>query len=131
MIFKTENIRKFRHEKGLSQEFVANQIGIGQSTYQKIETGEVKITMERLIRIAEVLEKPIENFLSNEQKYIENQHNSNNQNVNGLVINYSERQIELMQKMLEQQEKRISELEAKVDRRDKKIAELKTILGQT
>ena len=128
-LIQTEKIRIYRHKKGFSQEFVANHLGVCQSTYQKIEAGETKISAERLMQVASILEQPLESFLSKENKYIENQHNSNNQNVNGLVINYSEQQIEFMQKMLTQQEKRILELEAKIERRDKKIVELKEIVN--
>jgi|GEM_PF-554382 len=129
MAFKIEHLRKFRNEKGLSQEFIANYIGIGQSTYQKIEAGEVKITMDRLIQIAEVLEKPISNFLSDEQKNIENQDHSNNQDIHGVVINIPKKQVELMEKIISLKEQRIRELEEKIKRRDLKIQELKQLIG--
>lgn len=131
MAFKIEHLRKLRNEKGLSQEFIANQIGIGQSTYQKIEAGEVKITMVRLIQIAEILETPIENFLSDEQKQIANQQHSNDQDIHGIVINIPKKQIELMEKIISLKGQRIRELEEKIKRRDLKIHKLKQLINGT
>lgn len=62
-----DELRKLRHEVCYKQEYMANQLGISQSTYQRIESGEIKISLERLIKISEILNKPIENF-SNENK---------------------------------------------------------------
>lgn len=41
---------------------MATRLGISQSTYQKIESGTVKLTEERLIEIANILGKDIEEF---------------------------------------------------------------------
>lgn len=53
---RTENIRIFREMFGLSQEFVASQIGISHTAYAKIERGETKITWLRLTQICKVIE---------------------------------------------------------------------------
>lgn len=63
-----EYIRRYRDEKCLSQEYMATKLGISQSTYQKIETGKVNITNERLLEIANILGKEIEDFLPNGRK---------------------------------------------------------------
>ncbi|MCJ0741480.1 helix-turn-helix domain-containing protein [Pedobacter montanisoli] len=59
------HIRYYRNEKCLSQEYMATKLGISQSTYQKIEAGNVKITKERLIEIANILGKELNDFESN------------------------------------------------------------------
>ncbi len=41
-------IRHYRDEKCLSQDYMAAKLGISQSTYQKIEVGNVNVTQERL-----------------------------------------------------------------------------------
>ena len=42
------DIRKYRTELCYAQEYVADQLGITQSAYYKIEAGTVKISVERL-----------------------------------------------------------------------------------
>jgi transcriptional regulator with XRE-family HTH domain len=63
-IFGGEYLRKLRNEVCYSQEYMANQLGISQSTYQRIETGDIKISIERLSKISEILNKPIEKIIS-------------------------------------------------------------------
>ncbi|MGV3546573.1 MAG: helix-turn-helix domain-containing protein [Pedobacter sp.] len=61
-------IRRYRDEQCLSQEYMATKLGISQSTYQKIETGRVNVNKERLIEIANILGKEMEDFLPNSRK---------------------------------------------------------------
>lgn len=49
-------IRNIRDVKGYSQEYLANELGIGQAAYSKIESGVTDITLSRLYKIAELLE---------------------------------------------------------------------------
>ncbi len=56
------SIRQFRDDLCISQDYMATKLGISQSTYQKIESGTVKLTEERLIEIANILGKDIEEF---------------------------------------------------------------------
>lgn len=55
-----EDLRKYRNEECYSQEYMAKQLGLAQSTYQRIESGEIKISKDRLIKIAEILNRPVE-----------------------------------------------------------------------
>ncbi len=50
-----ETIRKLRLERSLTQEYVALELGISQNAYCKIENGQVQLTIERLQKIAAVL----------------------------------------------------------------------------
>ncbi|MCZ4224253.1 helix-turn-helix domain-containing protein [Pedobacter rhodius] len=108
-VFSYENLRKFRDEKCYSQEYIAKLLNVEQSTYQRIESGRIKITMDRLIKLAAIFKKPIQSFSEQE-----------NESIN---------EIELMKKIISQQEKRIVELEAKVNRKNLKIDELKKIIN--
>lgn len=49
-------IRKKREAKNYTQEYLAYKLSISQNAYSKIELGYTKITVERLLQIAEVLE---------------------------------------------------------------------------
>ena len=66
------NIRKSREKKGFSQEYVAEQLGINQSTYGKLERDVSNITLGRLFKIADVLEEDITTLLDIGKKNIFN-----------------------------------------------------------
>lgn len=72
------NIRKVRERKGFSQEFVAQELGINQSTYGKIERENSKISIDRLIKIAEILQEDLTEFLDLSTKHTFNQTNKDN-----------------------------------------------------
>jgi len=62
-------IRKIRHDKGWSQEYVSRCLKMSQTNYSKIEKDEVKLTIDRIILLADVFEMTLIDFLD---KCIEN-----------------------------------------------------------
>jgi len=50
------NMRSFRLIRNYSQEYLALKLKISQNAYSKIELGYTKVTVERLLGIAQVLE---------------------------------------------------------------------------
>ncbi len=65
-------IRNIRLAKGYSQEYMASQIGIDAVNYGRIERGQAKLTVDRLIRICEILDiKPSELFMDDEERVID------------------------------------------------------------
>jgi len=58
-----EKIRKLRLTKGLSQKDLAKYVGVTYQQIQNYEKGKSKIPVDRLIRIAEVLEVSLDYFL--------------------------------------------------------------------
>lgn len=78
-------IKKLRELKNLTQEYMADELGITQGAYSKIENGETDLSLSKLDKIAEILgvsAKEIVNF--DEQMVFNVMHN---QTGNGLVIN--------------------------------------------
>jgi len=59
-----DNIKKIRELKNYSQEYVAQELGISQSTYARIESGTIVPKIDRLQRIAEILEIDVSFLLS-------------------------------------------------------------------
>lgn len=57
------NIREIRKEKGISHEVMAVNLGISQAAYTKLENKETKLTVDRLYKIAEILDTKIEKLL--------------------------------------------------------------------
>lgn len=50
-----DNIRSIRILKNLSQEHLAESLGVSQSSYGKLERGATKVTWEKLVKIAAIL----------------------------------------------------------------------------
>jgi transcriptional regulator with XRE-family HTH domain len=65
------NIRKFRQEKGFSQDYFGKKLGISQNAVHKMESGKKVPNIEELQKISEVLEISLEVLLSN-FKIVEN-----------------------------------------------------------
>lgn len=53
------SIRKVRELRNVTQEYMAIELEISQVTYSRIEAGKTKIDIERLIKIAKLLEVDI------------------------------------------------------------------------
>lgn len=79
---------------------MSDRLNISQNTYSKIETGGIKLTVERLNQIAEVLEVPIEQILSSDNQVF-NFHNSNIEKFYGYIETLHEDNKELTQKTIE------------------------------
>lgn len=62
----TQKIRFLREQKKLRHEDMAERLGISPSTYQRLESGETKMDVERLKKIAEVLEVKPDDLLNSE-----------------------------------------------------------------
>lgn len=66
-----KKISEIRKRKGLSYENIALDLNLSVSAYRKIETGETKLTVERLVEISKILETPLIDFLeTNSQKIL-------------------------------------------------------------
>ena len=59
---KLKRIRLERFNSGFSQEFVANKLNISQSFYARIESGKNRLTVDFLIKLAEIFEIQPEDF---------------------------------------------------------------------
>ncbi|WP_144283644.1 helix-turn-helix domain-containing protein [Chryseobacterium echinoideorum] len=51
-----QNIRKIRRERDLTQEYMAFEMGISQKAYSDIENSKVKINLEILTKISDILD---------------------------------------------------------------------------
>lgn len=51
-----EKIRTIRQTKGLTQDYLADKIGIDTVNYGRIERGQAKLTVDRFLEISEILE---------------------------------------------------------------------------
>lgn len=116
------NIRKIREQKGFSQEYMANVLNISQASYARMENEETKITVERLQKIAEILETSIIDFFNSDKFTIHNQ-NYNGTYGNGYVQNLNVENKETTERLIKSYEIRIKE-------KDEQIAFLKRLLDK-
>jgi transcriptional regulator with XRE-family HTH domain len=79
-----QKIKKLRELKNLTQSHMANELGITQGAYSKIELGETELSYNKLSRIANILGISTEDISQfNEQMIFNVMHN---QTGNGLVV---------------------------------------------
>jgi transcriptional regulator with XRE-family HTH domain len=104
-----DNIRRFRELKGYSQDYMAEKMEITQSAYGKIEKENVKITVERLQKISEILEIDLGNLINSKNQNIFNLYN--NQNANGYIENQYNEMKEVYEKLIQSKDEQIKLLQ--------------------
>ena len=58
------NIKFLRSVKNISQQYLADKIGVDRSTISRIENGEIDTTLENALKIADVLNVKIEDLIA-------------------------------------------------------------------
>ena len=58
-----KRIEKIRREKEYSHEYMAHMLDISQAAYSKMANNMTKLSVERLYKIAEILEVPVGDLL--------------------------------------------------------------------
>jgi transcriptional regulator with XRE-family HTH domain len=69
------NIRQMREQNGLSQENLAFELGITQPSYARLEKEDERISITRLIHIADILKTTVSVLIDEETKKESNQNN--------------------------------------------------------
>ena len=71
-------IRKKRKEKGVSQEVMAMELELTQSSYGRLEKDDKRLTVPKLLKIAEVLEVNVSYFFGEKATSIIHHNNGDN-----------------------------------------------------
>lgn len=109
------NIKSIRELKNYTQEYMADQLGVTQAGYSKIEKGKTVLSYVKLVEIARILEVSVEDILSfDSQKYFNNFNKVIGNNNGSILINTEENsktlkllyedKIRLLEKLLEKTE---------------------------
>lgn len=117
-------IRRIREIQGFSQEEVAEKLSMSPNGYGKIERDEVSVNHERLEKISKVLNTTVSNLLANDEKVAFNINTVSGNN--GNFYYQSERERELMDKLLIEKDKLIAEKDARITLLEEKV---KSLLG--
>lgn len=116
-------VKRIRELKNYSQKYLADRMDISQAAYSKLESGETKISDEKLSQIAEILEvKPEDIREFDSQKYF-NSFNNVTGDKNGsfiieiedteLIKKLYEDKISLMEELMSQQKKELEKYKSK------------------
>lgn len=85
-----QKIKNIRELKDFTQEYMAEQLGITQAAYSKIETGQTKLTSNKISDIAEIFDMDASDLIDLDmQKYFNNLRNVKGSN-NGITITQDE-----------------------------------------
>ena len=107
-------LRHAREFKNYSQEYMAEKLGVTQSTYSRWEKGEVLPKLDVLERAAEVLELPLQ-ALYNGEPFFLTQHNING-GAGYVVTQHNHVPLEVVEKLMEQHREHVKQLEALCNR---------------
>lgn len=109
----SENIKNIRELKNYTQEYIANQLGMTQAGYSKIENGNTDVAYSKIIEIAKVLGVTTEELISfDSQRYFHSFNNVRGNNNGSITIRAEsidvkslyEDKILLMKKLIEKLE---------------------------
>ena len=64
MQFQGYLVKKNREEQGYKQQALAMEVGISQSYLSKIESGKLQPRLDEFFKIASILHKPLDSFIS-------------------------------------------------------------------
>ncbi|KGN69590.1 MULTISPECIES: helix-turn-helix domain-containing protein [unclassified Porphyromonas] len=104
-------IRQIRELQDITQEYMADNLGISTRAYSKIETGETQLTIGRLNQISEILKvEPIQILGFDDKKIF----NFNNTAPNSTWHNYEEYHNSPSEKLIEQYEATIEALNGQI-----------------
>lgn len=127
-----EKIRFIRQAKNLSQDEMAEKLGICLNAYGNIERGDTDIRLSRLEQIAQLFEMPLSQLLGFDEKNIFNISGTNNglgtQNVQGnCTIHYPAEYLQL-QNELEKEKLLNQQKDKEIELKNEKIADLNRII---
>jgi transcriptional regulator with XRE-family HTH domain len=94
---------------------MAQELDITQESYARLESQKIRLTVERLIKIAEILDVDITEFFSSGKLTIQNQTNSEGAYGNGYVENLNIENKETMQKLVRTLEQEIEYLKSEIE----------------
>ena len=81
-------IKKIRELKNFTQEYMAEQLHVSQSTYSRFEKDDSDITISQLESISKILDVKIEDLLNFNDKLVFNNYSSNNANQAHIINQY-------------------------------------------
>ncbi len=110
-------IKEIRKDKGYSHEYMAHLLEISQVAYSKIEKNETKLTVERLYKIAEILETKIEDVLDIKADKVYKQDLKDNSIGHQEIQNMYQYNKEVYEKLITSKDEQIELLKSLLDKK--------------
>ena len=110
-------IKEIRKEKGISHEAMAFDLGISQVAYSKLEKNETKLNVDRLYKIAEILDTKVSDLLNEEKSTIYNQDLKENAIGHQQIENLHQENKEVYQELIKAKDEQIALLKEMLDKK--------------
>lgn len=106
----SDNIKKYRELRGMTREFISDELGMSASGYSKIERGEVDLTISKLDKISQILGINVSQILNFDATNIFNvSHNNQIQGLkNSKIKNYTDDNTQKYIQLLEKENERLN-----------------------
>ncbi|GHV27940.1 hypothetical protein FACS1894176_10260 [Bacteroidia bacterium] len=80
---------------------MANELSLTPASYRKIETGETKLTLERLFQISEILDSPLADLLEIDNAVFQQTNSENSTGYLQQIANFYQDNKEVYEKLLQ------------------------------
>ena len=111
-----KNITSARTKKGYTYENMAHELSITPAAYRKIETGETKLTIERLFRISEILNAPLPDLLEVANDLFQQTNTESSIGYQQKILNFYQDNKEVYEKLLQSKEEQITLLKSLLEK---------------
>ncbi|SHL84836.1 helix-turn-helix domain-containing protein [Flavobacterium chilense] len=64
-----QKVKTIRENKKLSQNYIANELGLDQSQYSRREKGEVQFIPEEIVKLAQLLDTSVSTLFCEQEKF--------------------------------------------------------------
>jgi transcriptional regulator with XRE-family HTH domain len=105
-----QKLRLFREFRNYSQEYIAEKLGITQTSYSRIENNRTRITAERLGQLAVILNVPTTELLSDNEPVIQ----CNDSSFHHLTFTQKDEWSEMLENMRQHYEQFISSKDERI-----------------
>jgi len=102
-----KKITAVRLQKGFSYENMAHELSITPAAYRKIETGETKLTVERLFLISEILNASLPDLLEIGNDVFQQTNNESATGYQQKIENFYQENKEVYEKLLQSKDEQI------------------------
>ena len=110
-----EKITQYRNRKGYTYENMADELELTTAAYRKIETGETKLSVERLFKISNILETPVNELLDlDKNHFIQNNYNSESV-ISQRIENFYQENKEITSELIEAKDQLITQLQKEIE----------------
>lgn len=121
-------IKSIRELKNYTQEYMADQLGVTQAGYSKIEKGKTILSYVKLVEIARILEVSVEDIISfDSERYFSSINTIKGNSNNGSILINSDNSAalkELYEDKIKLLEKLLGKTEEELNRYKKKFGQL-------